>query len=68
MAQFQTLSRRTFGPCSRYCLQHSVTRLGTDHYFILDAEREDEVTGGPAVIGQFDDAAAAEARVAALDC
>jgi hypothetical protein len=51
----KTLSHgSTFGPFSRYMLVRHESHRGPEFsmWFVLDAERVDEVTGGPAVIRQ----------------
>ena len=55
----------TFGPFSRYMLVRHESHRGPEFsmWFVLDAERVDDVTGGPAVIRQE---ATIEAAVAGL--
>lgn len=54
------------GARSRYAIETFRTRFGGLHYFVLDAEGQDEVTGGPAVVGQSDSHAEAMARARRL--
>lgn len=44
--------RAVFGPYNRYSIAPIHTRSGELEWFVWDAETEDEVTGGPAVIRQ----------------
>ena len=46
------VTRYTFGAYRRYEAQRVRTRFGADAFFVTDAERVDDVTGGPAVVRQ----------------
>ena len=47
-----TAAQAVFGERSRYCVREWHGRDGVTSYLVTDAERTDEVTGGPAVIRQ----------------
>lgn len=42
--------KESFGPFHRYAVAPVHSRFGGVHWFVWDAEQEDEVTGGPKVI------------------
>lgn len=57
----------SFGPYSRYRATEFETRFGATEFHVHDAETVDPVTGGPALVRQFDARAELDAFVLAVD-